>query len=437
MTTEFPRQVNTRYDLYLRQVLLVTFFLFSFRILEKTPLRAIYYPLETVYLIFLLLFLLAYLADRFLLGKNFSYLELFIISLILMPLYSAILAHIKFKQPLVYGLLAERKWLLVLSGLLFFYLLKNAKIKLSDCEHVFLLIAWLCLISFIFMAAILDPKEYLDIEGLVTYSELRGGYHFKFQHTFIVIAIIYYFIKGHQTRKILNLLYFCLFAGYILLVQQGRSLIISTFLSLGIYIFFNLKLKEKLILAFYSVSALIGFVCLSFVTYPKFIESYITLFGNILLFFQGMRTGEPSVDIRLALLSVMLSFLIKDWRYILLGVGRLSEQWHQGFSGIFGYFYPSDLGIVGVIFLYGLLGWFYVNIQFLISYLYYQRIIILKNTLFLKALAYYLIAFFIQSSAIGNIFSSPACSLMIIVLIYYYYYQETTEANQIKSFADI
>jgi hypothetical protein len=409
----------------LKQIGIVTFFLFSFRLLEKTPLRTVYYPLETVYLVSLLLFFLVYIADRFLQRKNFSYLELFIISLTLMPLYSALLAQIEFKQPLLYGLLAERRWLLVLSGILLFYLLKNGKILLVDCEHAFILIAWLCLISFTLMILTLDPKNFLDIEGLVTYSELRGGYRFKFQHTFIVFATVYYFIKYFRTKNTSNLIYFYLFAGYIILAQQGRSLIISTFMSLGIYSFLNLRLKTKLTLVFYSLLVLIGFFCLSFIIKPDFIENYTTLFGNIILFFQGIRTGEPSVDMRLNLLSVILGYLIKDWRYILLGVGRLSEQWHEGFINIFKYFYPSDLGVIGSIFLYGLLGWLYVNIQFLITYLYYRRISILKNIVFLKALAYYLIALFIQSAVIGNIFSSPACSLMIIVIIYYYYDQET------------
>jgi hypothetical protein len=422
-TTSFKPITNLSCIL-IKQSLLVVFLLMSFRIIEKTPLRFSYYLLEPLFLIVLLAFLFILIFHSLLNYQSFSFLEIFIVSLLLIPFYSAWLSFIEFDQPFIYGLLAERKWFLVISGLMLLHLLKTRKINLNDIERSFLTIAWLSLIAFMLMINILDPENYLDIEGFIVYSELRGGYRFKLSPIFIVFAVIYYFIRYFHTKKIRNILFFSVFLGYIVYIQQGRTLTISLLIVLTLYVFFNLKLKDKLVLTFYSIVLVTIVLYISLALNQIFIERTTLLYSNVLLFLQGMETGEPGVDIRLALVALTLNILLSDWKYLLFGIGRLSNQWNEGFGGIFDYFYPADIGIIGVIFLYGLIGLFYVNMQYILSFIYYRRIHLMKNNIFLKSIVYFLIAYFIKSMVTGQTFSSPSCSVIIIVIIYYFHYQE-------------
>jgi hypothetical protein len=38
------------------------------------------------------------------------------------------------------------------------------------------------------------------------------------------------------------------------------------------------------------------------------------------------------------------------------GIGKVSNHFNDGFSSIFGYFYPSDIGLLGGVLLYGIIG---------------------------------------------------------------------------------
>ncbi len=424
MNTISSKPITNLSGILIKQSLLVVFLLMSFRILEKTPLRLSYYLLEPLFLIVLLAFLFILIFHSLLNHQTFSFLEVFIISLLLIPFYSAWLSFVEFGQPFIYGLLAERKWFIVISGLMLLHLLKTGKINLNDIERSFLIIAWLSLIAFMLMINILDPEDYLDIEGFIVYSELRGGYRFKLSPIFIVFAVIYYFIRYFHTKKIINILFFSVFLGYIVYIQQGRTLTISLLIALTIYVFFNLKLRDKLVLTFYSIFLVTIILYISFALNQIFIERTTLLYSNVLLFLQGMETGEPGVDIRLALVALTLNILLSDWKYLLFGIGRLSNQWNEGFGGVFDYFYPADIGIIGVIFLYGLIGLFYVNMQYILSFIYYRRIYFMKNNIFLKSMVYFLVAYFIKSLVIGQTFSSPSHSVVIIVIIYYFHYQE-------------
>ena len=137
MNTISSKPITYLSSVLIKYSLLVVFLLLSFRIIEKTPLRYSYYSVEPLFLIMLLVFLFIFIFHSLLNHQVFSSLEIFIISLLLIPFYSAWLSFIEFDQPFIYGLLAERKWFLVISGLMLLYLLKTGKISLYDIEISF------------------------------------------------------------------------------------------------------------------------------------------------------------------------------------------------------------------------------------------------------------------------------------------------------------
>ena len=92
--------------------------------------------------------------------------------------------------------------------------------------------------------------------------------------------------------------------------------------------------------------------------------------------FTVVLTGEPSDDAsanaRLVETASALPYIEKNW---LLGNGDISRQWHGGYEGVLGaFFYPSDVGIIGTIYLYGLLGLLLFAIQFVFAIRFSNRI---------------------------------------------------------------
>jgi hypothetical protein len=49
------------------------------------------------------------------------------------------------------------------------------------------------------------------------------------------------------------------------------------------------------------------------------------------------------------------------------GAGKLSQHWNEGLKSIFGYFYPTDIGIIGAIFTYGIFGVILMSFQLFFS----------------------------------------------------------------------
>ncbi|MFC6639866.1 O-antigen ligase family protein [Sulfitobacter sediminilitoris] len=110
-------------------------------------------------------------------------------------------------------------------------------------------------------------------------------------------------------------------------------------------------------LAVFSVTALISAmpIIMTFLIFaPEFLQTLIEPFQNaidVVLF--GIETGEPSADARLFQTMEAWPMIIEHW---LLGVGFLSARWNEGFLGQFTYFYPTDIGLLGALFVYGMLG---------------------------------------------------------------------------------
>ncbi|MFM9055667.1 MAG: hypothetical protein ACKOQY_03135, partial [Bacteroidota bacterium] len=91
---------------------------------------------------------------------------------------------------------------------------------------------------------------------------------------------------------------------------------------------------------------------------------YIRLFANASSIVTGEKTDEHSTNIRYIEGAIALrGFSQHPW----LGNGTVSAQFQGGFRGFFGYFYPGDVGILGNLFVYGLIGTIVFYIPFLLA----------------------------------------------------------------------
>jgi hypothetical protein len=81
----------------------------------------------------------------------------------------------------------------------------------------------------------------------------------------------------------------------------------------------------------------------------------------------GKESSDISANARIFEIALAEPYVNKN---TLLGSGLLSNQWQGGFQDRLGYFHPSDIGIYGVIFAYGILGLLLFSFQFYFAWRY-------------------------------------------------------------------
>ena len=108
----------------------------------------------------------------------------------------------------------------------------------------------------------------------------------------------------------------------------------------------------------------------------------------------------------------------------IFGKGKISPKWFTGgFHTFHGYFYPTDVGLIGTLFLFGIIGTILIYSQFIFVAYYFLRIKH-KNSIFLQICLYYLLILFIDSISNGYLYLYSAHTLTIVGIVYYYYIRE-------------
>jgi hypothetical protein len=108
-------------------------------------------------------------------------------------------------------------------------------------------------------------------------------------------------------------------------------------------------------------------------TAPDFLSKNLSLYANAFETLTGEKVAESSTNIRFLESKIALDGF-NDHQAI--GVGFLSTRWNEGFRMINKYFYPTDVGILGNLYVYGIIGTLIFYIPFIYSFSYRKR---LKN----------------------------------------------------------
>ena len=79
---------------------------------------------------------------------------------------------------------------------------------------------WLTLILYLYCYIFLDPRDYLDY-SFVGYSDVKGGYRFRFGVDFIAYVALFSTIKFIVDRKRIYILYSIMMLAYLFFLHQG------------------------------------------------------------------------------------------------------------------------------------------------------------------------------------------------------------------------
>ncbi len=400
--------------LFKHLLLILTLFV-SFRAGFRTPWNHIFTLAEEVFIGLLILFLFFQLL-AWILGKDApGKFEMFILLLLILPLFSAVNSYLHFGQPLIYGLATTRNFLLLIAGLLFYNLLKHRLVSLALLKNIFIASAWITLGLFLYFYFTINPEKYAD-SFFIGYNPLKGGYIFKFQIPLLVFALLYYTFSFILKHRLSDLILSLPFYYLMIFIRQDRSITIMCLLVIAIFFF-----RKVYIRAFfrYTVMLIIGLLFASFIieiTDYRPPETTIAKFYNLWLTVTGQETLESATNIRRIQVLRVWPDIASNWWF---GLGDLSPQWKGGFARIYGYFYPSDIGLLGVIYLFGITGLLLLMTQYLLAYLTARKL--KDDNLFITTCCYFLLFSFLDSFTSGQMVFFPANSMIPLALIYYSY----------------
>jgi hypothetical protein len=379
-----------------------------------------------------LLFLLTYIVTVILNGKLVNrVVAYYLVLIMIIPLYGAINALISFGQPFIFGILSGRGWLLLGVGIWFYYILVTGKMNFTTIEATFIFMAWSSLIFFSFILLTVDASQFIDPESsskFVLISDTRG-LRFNFQTYFISFGTIYYFVKYIITKNHANLLYFLVFIGYILFVVQGRTYIITLASTFLLYFLFNYSFNKVVLLILKLVLFLSMMLLLIQVAIPDYLERMSDLFIQMFTVFTGKESEDSSANARIFETLIVWNYFTEHPFSILFGTGSISHQWNDGYESIFGYFYPWDIGILGGLFMYGIVGFFFLFlIPIAISVKTIKKVVDKKN-IFIITMKYLLLLAIISAVHDSFYFEPIKYVIPLFILLAYLKVEEKNKAG--------
>ncbi len=261
---------------------------------------------------------------------------------IVLPVFSAILAKLNWGQPLIYGLLEERRNFAYLVFFPAYFLMVKTRPTQEQIQRFMLISGLACVfVGYLYYFKIIPQNTGIafavDEKDAGTNLLRPDRYRIGAGYVNLCALMLMYSIKRHLT--VFKLVALGIFAVYLWSVLQTRTIMIIWALS-AMWIFRN---RPGLVLqiAGFAVFALLA----AYVIVPD------AIIGQYDKFFALMDEATEGPGVRDTTIALSLAEVAKNH---FVGLGALSLQWQGGFSRIYNdWFYLSDVGIVGVYYRFG------------------------------------------------------------------------------------
>jgi hypothetical protein len=337
------------------------FFLLCFRVMSRFPAGMI----EEGLFLGLVLFVAAVsIMDMIRAASrgNPSHFHFILIPLLLLPFISAWQAKAVFRQPFLLGLLTQRQHFILFCGYFSWLALERGWIRAEILRIYFIRALYLSVGIMAFFYIFVDPSIYKETD-FVKYT-LNKGWQYEFPQSLAAIVMVHALIEAWSERRRLAYAVFLLTAGYFVVFGQDRSQLLFAGITLFVYFVKNLDAYRKFKQVFLLGGILLATITALQLFRPDLLDHYFRLFANASSIVTGAQTDEHSTNIRYVESAIALrGFSQHPW----LGNGTVSAQFQGGFRGFFGYFYPGDVGILGNLFVYGILGTLVFYIPFFLA----------------------------------------------------------------------
>lgn len=417
---------NRRLPPLIAYALLFLIYITTFRIFATLPFENLHQFISTIAIVLLTAY---YVLSLFVnLGRSrIKRLDFLMWVFIFVNFFTAYKGNVVFGQPYFYGIMAQRSVLLSLSGILLISFLNKGLITIHQVERSFLIISLTLLFICYFFFLFVDP-QYFNNDEFVAYSPIRG-YRYRFQFALVIMLLFYSLFKISHERKPRFAIVILLILFYLIYFLQSRTTLVVLAITLLIYFYRNFSLKERIkkIVIYGSII----FIAASFMIslgYTSLLDKYKLLYNNVLDAFVAQSPDEASSAVRYMEYQTALDYIREN---PLLGNGFISNQWNGGWHDVLGYFYPVDIGILGNIFVFGLIGTLVIYLPYYFSLRMSRRVV--SNNVFFKSCEYMLLFFFLSMFFSAVNIRDSSSIMFLVCLIYYFRYYYFTNGEKISN----
>jgi hypothetical protein len=408
-------------------LLLFLVFTSTFRVFATLPLETLHQTLSSVAIVSLTIYYIGsvYLDLR---ASRITWLDVMMWIFILVNFFAAYQGRVVFGQPYYFGIMAQRSVLLSISGVLLISLMNKGMITIRQVEQTFVVLSLALLTVFYFFFLFVNPVKFLDAE-FVAYSPIRG-YRYRFQFALVIMLLFYALFKISLENRSRYYVVVILILFYLIWYLQSRTTLAVLAITLLIFFVRNFSLREKVRnTLLYGGIALVVVAIFFSLGYTSLFDKYQVLYKNVFNVFIGESPDEASSAVRFMEMNIALDYI---GRNPLLGNGFISNQWNGGWHDILGYFYPVDIGLLGNIFVFGILGTTLIYLPYAYSYTLARQI--RSNDVFFKTCEYMLLFFFLSMffSAV-NIRDSSSIMFLVCLLYYFRYYYFRTTGQEVTA----
>ena len=400
-------------------------FLFYTKFFQSTIFNDIFFRFSAIFIIICLFFLIKYLSNYIIsydsLNKySSSKIILYVCLMVLIvPLYGAFNAYHEFQQPLFYGVASLRSWWSI--GFSFYILnqLNHKNLTIENLVKILVYLGYFTLAFYVFSLYFLDLSS-VD-SSMIKQGDSRGV-RLRYNDIFTSFALIYHINLISQRFRYKNLIAIIFFLTYFFYVSQSRVLLLAFFLLSIFIVFYNSVSIKSFITKFLRIImfSIIFLFLLSVFTPGEGIPIF-ELFNSLLSLFTGGNISDPSTNSRITSTLLAYSFLTKDINSLIYGAGQFSVQYQGGLvTFIDWYFYPSDIGILGGVYTFGLVGLLFMYIiPFIICIYLIAKTLQRRDVDDTHIFAFYLIFINIINIAQGRFFFMPFMIYFLILTLVY------------------
>ncbi len=398
-------------------------FMITFRVLLISLIPEAELIMEAIYELIIFIYLGYRLVHRAQSGNlRFNSLEIYLVLIFFLPFLASYAAMLEFGQPIWYGIGTFRDFYLIFGGLIVYNMLRNNTVSIELVERMFVLTAWANVLLFYFMTLFTNPAQYQDT-GLAGANTAKGGdVYYRFNMAFVFFGTIYYFTKAFFRKKPHLMLYGLIFFVYVVFFRFDRTSIAVLVAALVALYATALAPRRQMIWLLGAITPLSAVIILVYFANPGIYSKYYLMFADAFSTLGGSLNAEGEESVRLSELRIAYEYIEKNpW----IGNGKVSPRWVEGgYNYFLGYFYQSDIGFVGQIFMYGFLGAALLYFQFALAINYILRIKHIKRNVFLVTLKFFLLALALDTITTGYLTIYAAQSMTPLILIYFFYQKD-------------
>lgn len=400
-------------------------------VLSVTPLAPLYNIMTYIIVAVLIPFGFLYVFDKVFIKKRFSTIDSLVVLMSMFTFYCAITANMVFDQPILKGIfVAGKTYLPIISIFLLYYLFKTEIISMYQYNMSMLFICWINLLLYVFLMFTINPAIYKETTDMVGFNPSKGGYVFNFPPTFIVYGLCFYFLDYTINKNRFSLLLSFVLIAYILFLDKGRIQFIAVVGALAMHTLWFLPIKS-IIFRMIDIILITGLMLL--IVYWIEPDLLMLVYNMFMVFVEaifGIETGESSADARWIEIGTVLSHFDKHPGHWFFGVGFIprDELWMR-----FGYLYFTDIGVFGILFVFGIVGTILLFLFFLYPAFVIRKIKNFKYDLIFNTIITSVFYLLVTSVFTGGFAFAPV-SMLSIFMVLEYYKQKDDKIEKVKQY---